>query len=588
MKAKEGRGPRSALPPPPRGAGLRWLRLAVPATAVLGLGCYGFAACAGFPDDPASLLNVLYLSLQLFFFESGMRCEGGMHWTLQAARFLAPLVSISALVWAFLGAIRNRLRLGRLDAISGHAVVCGLGRKGVRLVHDFRTRGIPVVAIDLEGDNDNLRLCREQGALTLVGNAGDESLLRQARAHRASCVVALSGDEGLNVEIALVTHRLIQADSSTRRGVVTGFVHIVDPKLCALFKQHPVFANRDDRFEIRVFNVPETSVRLLFDEHPLDWQRIGPGDPRGAHLVCVGFGRTGEAAVLRAARICHLASGRRLRVSVIDLRAGEKAGRFFGRYPRFAEVCDVEFIEGDVTDAAVIERIRRFADDPDTLTTLLACMNDDSRNLLVALQLLESVGPGRIQICVRMMEVAGLTALLAPLAASAEGQAGIWPFGMGDRVCTHAMLFDEKRDALAESIHAWDREHAVGADLPPWARLSPAGLDACRHRGAHVPVLLRAVGCRLVEGVATGAGITTFTEEEVETMTRMERARERAARLLDGGGREDAAGAESERVRTFVRELPSLLGLAGLGIHRQERPRPGAEPAARPGGGLIA
>jgi len=576
VKAGEGKRQRPALPPPPRGASLRWLRLAAPAAGVLGLGCYGFAACVGVPRDPAAALNVLYLSLQLFFFESGMRCESGMHWTLQVARFLAPLVSISAVVWAFLGAIRNRLRLGRLDAISGHAVICGLGRKGVQLVRDFRARGIPVVAIDLEGDNDNLRLCREQGALTLVGNAGDESLLRQARVHRASCVVALSGDEGMNVEIALTAHRLIQADGGTRHGVVTGFVHIVDPKLCALFKQHPVFANRDDRFEIRVFNVPETSARLLFDEHPLDWQRIGPGDTRGAHLVCVGFGRTGEAAVLQAARICHLASGRRLRVSVIDLRADQKAGSFCGRYPRFSEVCDLEFIQGDVTNAAIIERIRRFADEPATLTTLLVCMNDDSRNLLVALQLQESVGPGRIQICVRMMEVAGLTALLAPLAARAQGQAGVWPFGIGDRVCTHGMLFDERQDALAAAIHAWDREHSDGVDLPPWARLSPARLDACRHRGAHVPVLLRAVGCQVVDSGGAAADVTGFTDEEAGTMARMEHARARAARLLDGGDPEDPAGAANERVRTFVQDLPALLRRAGLGIRRQEPPRVGA------------
>lgn len=448
-----------------------------------------------------------------------------------------------------------------------------------------------MVAIELDGDNDHVRLCRDQGALTLVGSAVDEAMLRRARVPRAKSIVAISGDEGLNVEIILAAHRVMRAEKKRRQETVTGFVHIIDQKLCALFKEHLVFTDRNDRLEVRVFNIHESSARFLFEEHPLDWQPIPPADTRAVHLICVGFGRTGEAVILQAARIGHLANGRRPRVTVIDLEAERKAGGFCGRYPRFTEICETAFLPGDIADIAILREVRRIAHDPSVLPTLAICMNDDAKNLLTAMHLQEFVGEERMQICARMMEVTGLTSLLAPAGEAAGRAAVIHPFGMGSRVCTYRMLFDRQQDALAEAIHEWTRRQRPGTDgagempaSPPWSQLATVRQDAFRQQADHTPIKLRAVGCRLAPRDACPNPVTGFADQETDIMARMEHSRERAADLLGPWARGDAAGdsrsgpalaawedlpdGDRSRRRAFVRALPDLLGAAGLAVCR--------------------
>lgn len=419
--------------------GIRWWHFAVPAAVVLALGCSGFWVCEGRPSGFPAFLDVLYRSLQLFVFEYGNGCDH-QTWMLQVARFGAPLVPAVALVVALLRGFREQIRAGRLQKLKGHVVVCGLGRKGLQLVRDYRANGTEVVAIDRDGDSDIVRACAEQGAFVLVGNAIDELLLRRARVQHASRVVAISGDDGINVEIAMLAHRIIESDAARPAHHVEAFVHIIDPKLCALFKQDHVFANDDDRFHVHVFNAPERMARTLLAEHPLDRDRRGVDDARATHLICVGFGKTGEAVVVAAARDAGILGGPGLRVTVVDLQANAKARLFRGRYPDLAGACDIEFVQSNAADADVLDRIAAIAGDPSALATLLVTMNDDSSNLLYALQVRERVAASSLPICVRMVDVHGLTSLTSGAENSRRADVRIYPFGMASRICARDML----------------------------------------------------------------------------------------------------------------------------------------------------
>jgi hypothetical protein len=52
---------------------------------------------------------------------------------------------------------------------------------------------------------------------------------------------------------------------------------------------------------VNLFNIFENSARLLLRHHPLDYVRITEQDARTAQIVVVGFGRMGEAVLIRAA-----------------------------------------------------------------------------------------------------------------------------------------------------------------------------------------------------------------------------------------------------------------------------------------------
>jgi voltage-gated potassium channel Kch len=576
---------------------LRWWHFALPAVGTLMLGYLGFRACVGPPADLRDVLDLIYKSFQLFVFESGMDCGPRAPWTLQAARFMAPVVPVTAVVYALLLALRDQIRLGRLLTIRNHAVVLGLGRKGSQLVRDFRKSGIPVVAIELDENNDYVPYCLNLGALVLIGSAGDTAMLRRAAVHRARTIVAISGNDGVNVDSMLKIHGLIQKSSNRRLRKVSGYVQVVDFNLCALFKSHEVFADCSDRFAVRVFNVHEATVRRLFDEHPLDRRSIGADNRQVPHLICIGMGTTGEATVVQAARIGHFANGRKLRVTIVDLQAGKRSIVFYGRHGWVREVCELEFIEGDVADENVLLELRRRIEDSDALCSFVICMNDDSLNLKTALHLHAFLNRPDLPFCVRMMEVDGLTVLLEKKDKVTD--LPIHPFGMGSLVCTRQMLDGPDQMRRARTLHDAARDGLTTLREPGdenlWERLAELRREAFCVQADHLPVMLRGVGFELVPTGATATPDTLFSEEEIETLARMEFHRRQTDRLLaahncimtttapDPGlqGRtwRRLDSQEQQRYRDHVAALPGILARAALGIRRAGHPAANAPPA---------
>ena len=571
---------------------LRKRHFLVPALLALSLGYLGFRSCVGRPEDLQGHLDLLYMSLQLFVFESGMDCGPGAPWTLQVARLLAPLVPVSAAIYALCLAFRDQIRTGRLLTVRNHAVVCGLGRKGSQLVRDLREQGISVVAIELDGNNDHMAYCLNLGALVLVGSAGDRAALQRAAVQRARVIVAISGDDGINMDSMLKIHDIIKHARGRRSPRITGYVHVVDFHLCELFKTQRIIADRTDRFEVKVFNVHEATVRRLFAERPLDHRRIRADDPRTPHLICVGLGKTGEALVVQAARTGHFANGRKLRVTVVDLDATAKSTVFDGRPGWIREVCDLRFIQGDIADEVVLLELLTYLDDPNTLASIMICMNDDSLNLRIALHLHAFFGRRDVPICVRMMEIDGLTTMLAH--AEAQTDLPIYPFGMGRLVCTTQMLDDPHRARLAQSFHAAARSGLTPLREPgddePWHELAGYRRDAFCLQADHLPVMLRGIGCELVDAAdqtvdaeSAGSGFS-FAAQDIETLASMEHRRRMTDGLIAGqyGIKKDSPAhlnvcgrvweqlnTESRRpYREHIAALPRILGDAGWGIRR--------------------
>ena len=98
---------------------------------VLILGLTGFSSLHARRGPPSSFLDNLYQTFQLFVLQSG-DVAPPVPWGLQLARFLAPLVPAWALVKTIMVLRDDRLTILRLKYWSGHVVVCGLGRRGLR------------------------------------------------------------------------------------------------------------------------------------------------------------------------------------------------------------------------------------------------------------------------------------------------------------------------------------------------------------------------------------------------------------------------------------------------------------------------
>lgn len=547
------------------------------------LGVVGFAHLPR--EIPMSWEDDVYNTLQLFVLNVSFTTD--LNWQLEVARFLAPGVMAYTATQALFVLFREQLMLLRLRFARGHVVVCGLGRAGFKVAMDCRRHGERVVIIEEESENDWIGMARQRGATVLIGDATDAELLGQARIEHARLLVAVCGDDGTNVEVAIRAYELKRASKSGSGPVLECHVHIVEPDLRALFKEHRVVSDTGDRFRLVLFNIYDSSARLLLHRHPLDRERIGPDDPRTVHLLIIGFGFMGESLLLQAARGSHFAHGKRLRVTVIDRDPSLLQRRFQRRHPKLAEVCDVTFLAREADDADTLAEVTAMCAEPQSLATVAICFDDDTRGLSLALALLPKVKPLRVPILLRMTTDGGLTTLLDNDIAATSLAGLVKPFPVIGLSSESEVLLHREMDAGAIAVHEDYRTKRRKGDhntsdpsLNDWDNLDEDLKDSCRQQADHIEIKLRALGLTITTG-KTGNPVTSFTPEEVEMLARMEHDRWNADRFLASWsyapGKKNVENKTSpwligwdalpEDIREYdreaVRNIPHLVQLSG-------------------------
>ncbi len=102
---------------------------------------------------------------------------------------------------------RERKRLARmLDNLVDHFIVCGFGRMGEIIAHEFARQKVPFVVI--ERNPERMHLAIEQGFLAVEADASNEEVLRRIGIARARGFVAAVSTDAENV-YAVLSARLL-------------------------------------------------------------------------------------------------------------------------------------------------------------------------------------------------------------------------------------------------------------------------------------------------------------------------------------------------------------------------------------------
>ena len=509
-----------------------WLEAGVLASSGLAfvLGYIGFERALPAAGQTPSQLDILYLTIQLFFLKSGI-VPGPLPWELEIARFLAPLAIAGTILEIFYKTVQEVL----LRLTRDHIVVCGLGRKGLQLVKEFQGHGDVVVAIEKDEQNDAVRICRALGVVVLVGDATDKALLQRARVHCAKHVIAICRDDAANLEIALHTLQLTKEKRTSLTTKIGCYTHVVNLHLHESLRQQSLFADQNDPVDVRVFNNYADSARQVLNDYPLERGGTSSTDSRVVHLVVLGFERMGQSVALQAAKVGHYANGKRLRITVIDGQVERQKKEFLRRYPQFGAVCDAEYLALDADDCEALERIHEAAHNQNSSMTVAVCLEDDSCCFTCAMNVLPRLRRTDVPVLVNMMEQGGLVELLRDIP-------GVRPFGMTNLTCTGDLLLHENLDKVAIAVHEQYREQQrerkpnTDTAMQPWQLLDPVLQDSNRQQADHIPIKLRAIGCMSARlpTESKSVPLKEFSPDEVELLARMEHARWNAERFLGG------------------------------------------------------
>ena len=580
------------------GMSRRWPVVAALLVAASVLGWIGFDLNLAARGQPASFLDKVYLTIQLFLVRSGS-VPPPVPWQLEVARYVAPAVAAFATLSATVALLGEKLTGWRVRRYSDHVIVCGLGRLGSLAAGNLCAAGFDVVAIESNPQNAAIGQCRENGVIVFVGDATDATLLRKARVERARHLIAVTGDDGVNLRIEMQAAGLVEG----RHGPpLTCFVHIVDDQLSGVLRQVGV-AQSEGAIRLEVFNAAERGAPALLRERPaFDDQGDTPLGP--PHIVVVGLGQMGASLVVHAAQLWRsLPSrrGKRLKVTVVDNRADQRVARLNERLPGLRAVCDLVPYRMDL-DSPEFERADflfgrgRRSD----VTSVYVCLGDDAVGLSAALHLRHRLGDHRVPIAVRTTREGGVASLLRG-ADGRQSYGDLDVFGLLDLVCKPDVLLGGMNEVLARAIHEryvrGERENSrtpeTNRSMVDWDQLPESLRESNRHQAADICRKLHIIGCEIEPLTDWAAALPEFSETEIEELARVEHSRwwkEREAAGWRLAAAKDEASKESPHLvpyddlpedikeydRAAVRGIPDFLGGIGFGFVRV---RPGPGPA---------
>jgi voltage-gated potassium channel len=111
------------------------------------------------------------------------------------------------------GGLPKRLQQRRLErmleSIKDHFIICGYGRIGSIVAHQFRRQGIPFVVV--ERNPERLQRAIEDGALGVEADASREEVLKRVGIDRARGLIAAVGTDAENV-YAVLSARVMRPD----------------------------------------------------------------------------------------------------------------------------------------------------------------------------------------------------------------------------------------------------------------------------------------------------------------------------------------------------------------------------------------
>lgn len=558
------------------------------ALVALAMGLIGFTKHGQTVGEPRTLLDNFYLTLGLLSLNTGAVVPP-VPLELEIARFLVPLLAAYTAVVALAAVFTQQAQLVRLRYYRDHVIICGLGRKGIRLAHQFTAQGRKVVVIEGTENNTMIGSVRRAGIIVLTGDATDPELLRRVRLNRAKYLIAVTGSDGINAEISVTAQKV---SGEREKGTLTCIVHIVDPRLWNLLRDKELYIDPAAHFRLQLFNIYDHGARILLETHSPRLAQPAVQSNR-SQLLIIGLGKLGEALIIQAALLWqqHGTPGQKLPISIIDLSARDKVRSLGIRYQHLEAICQFEPHDLNVNSSDFHKAdFLRDSDGSLKVSAIYVCMDDDPLVLHTGLVLYNKVRDAGIPVVVRMVEDAGLASLVQPDDHTINNYRSLHAFPLLDLTCTPELVLLGTHEIIARALHTSYLEGLQDQTATSWEDLPDESREWNRKQADRISLILERIGYRIVPLSNWRAADLTFEEtpqkDEVEEMACMEhemwsqemqaagwryapdRSRERKTNPnLVHWDRLPAA--EVEKNKRFIRQLPCILAMAGFQIERK-------------------
>lgn len=209
--------------------------------AITATGSLGYVLIEGWPLMDGLYMTVITLST-VGFKEVRNLSPAGQAWTMTlivagvgALGYLFKSVGQSIVASDLPERMRRRRMQDRVDALSGHYVICGFGRVGRQVVHDLQAKKKACVVIDPEP----VALAGVAGDVPyVIGDAADDETLKQAGIERATGLVVTTAADPTNLFVTISAHAInpklvivarANEDGTEPKLLRAGATHVISP-----------------------------------------------------------------------------------------------------------------------------------------------------------------------------------------------------------------------------------------------------------------------------------------------------------------------------------------------------------------------
>jgi voltage-gated potassium channel Kch len=305
--------------------------------------------------------ETLYYTFRLFIFEHDLPTFP-RSWPLIFIYFLAPLITISAVGTVISYFLRYTPSL-KAHWMSGHVVICGVGRAGKLFALALKKKGISVVGVDLGLPEDFEEWCDRNKVTMIFGDFNSRARLEKAGASKARSIIFASGNDLANLEGALNAYEWLQTDEGAIRLI---WAQIVNNQLAEAAR---AAIRTSGKIGIRIFDTYRiAALRVIANYFGSEIRK------EISQVNILGFGKFGRE--LLDVLVNDLNVDEKLNINVIDKRDLESDVRAMAEDLSVSE--RVTFNKADIQDLRLVER---------TGNTFFICTDDDLGSLTTAMSL---------------------------------------------------------------------------------------------------------------------------------------------------------------------------------------------------------
>jgi hypothetical protein len=505
----------------------------VVATISFGLGFWGWTLKIN-PVGFEGWFNNFFRTLQLITLNFPTSLDQALPWQLEVARLALPIIAVVASFQTIVGSIRNPIRFAMLPLLRDHILVCGnetLGESALKHISVYRKR---LFIVDKEISEAKQHKFDALGISAAKSDPRDPYVFRELNLKQAKALFLISADrmQNLNlVAIALADIKdrphgmppLIIAAQIDRDELGTEMVAGLDGMA------------RSEGIRFRLLDTFREAVKI-------DLYRLMPGrrkcdSDQPSHALVIGLGENWKGILMQLIIALQDAPEVPPDITlVLDETEANAFDRFREDRPNLALIANCKVIEArrlrlfdEAFQAACAER---------ATPVVALIMRSDSEALMGALQLRRpefQIGSDAYPILLNLSLEDHLVDRLGEMDVRYRDLTRIYPVGGIIRPEMLDRILDGNYEELAAALH---RHYASGVGAgggsdTPWEALPENIRDANRASADHAPVLLGAVGLRVVRAVE-GLKPPTLTDGEMDRLARIEHRRWCADRIDHG------------------------------------------------------